>query len=50
MTLDKKHIFVTILALKQLCVHPMLLLKSAYKDMMDEPDEAVSEDSELDQP
>lgn len=46
MTLDKKHIFVIILALKQLCVHPMLLLKSAYKDMMDESDPVSDVDSE----
>lgn len=27
---NKRHIFTIILALKQLCVHPMILLKGAY--------------------
>ena len=31
--LDKKHIFVVILALKQLCVHPMILLKSTFEEL-----------------
>ena len=29
--LDKKHIFVVILALKQLCVHPWILLKKSFE-------------------
>lgn len=32
----KKHIFVIVLALKQLCVHPMLLLQGAYKDNLED--------------
>ena len=30
---DKKHIFVIIQALKQLCVHPMILLNKIYKEV-----------------
>jgi hypothetical protein len=43
-TLDKKHIFVMIMALKQLCVHPMMLLNSTYKEIKDE--EGKIQDSE----
>jgi SNF2 family DNA or RNA helicase len=32
---DKKHIFVIIQALKQLCVHPMILLNKIYKEVKD---------------
>lgn len=35
--LDKKHIFVIILALKQLCVHPMILLRSTYEELNNLP-------------
>jgi hypothetical protein len=39
----KKHIFVIVLALKQLCVHPMLLLQGAYKDnLQDSIDEEAA--------
>ena len=46
--LDKKHIFVVILALKQLCVHPMLLLKGVYSKEMAEknPDEVEPQDAD----
>ena len=43
--LDKKHIFVTILALKQLCVHPMILLNKVYKDQLEEKKVEESSDS-----
>ena len=39
--LDKKHIFVVILAIKQLCVHPMILLKSTFEEL----DQSKIEDS-----
>ena len=29
---DKKHLFTAIVALKQLCVHPMLLLQGVFKE------------------
>ena len=35
--LEKKHIFVIVLALKQVCVHPMLLLQGVYKDNLQDP-------------
>ena len=37
--MEKKHIFPIILALKQLCVHPMNLLKGTYKEMMEEKED-----------
>ncbi|CDW85194.1 dna excision repair protein ercc-6-like [Stylonychia lemnae] len=40
---SKKHIFIIILALKHLCVHPLILLHTFFKDQ-----EAI-EDDELDQ-
>ena len=31
---DLKHIFVIIQSLMRVCVHPMLLLRGAFKDIM----------------
>jgi hypothetical protein len=33
---DRKHIFAVLGALKQLCVHPMLLLQGAYQRELQE--------------
>ena len=46
--LDKKHIFVTVLALKDLCVHPMILMNKVFKEQRELEESKAIESSDED--